>query len=63
MTGAEWGLLIAGMVSAYVVSLLSVKFLMNYVRRHDFKAFGWYRIVVGGVILIMLLTGHNLTIA
>lgn len=52
MTGAEWGLLIAGMVSAYVVSLVSVKFLMNYVRRHDFKAFGWYRIVLGVLVIL-----------
>lgn len=52
MTGTEWGLLIAGMVSAYIVSLLAVKFLMNYVRRHDFKVFGWYRIVLGILVIL-----------
>ena len=51
MTANEWGLLIAGMVSAYVVSLLSVKFLMNYVRKHDFKVFGIYRIILGIIVL------------
>ena len=43
--------LITGMVVAYVVSMVSIKFLMNYVRKHDFKSFGWYRIVLGVIIL------------
>ena len=53
MTSAEWMLLIAGMITAYVVSLVSVKFLMNYVRRHDFKFFGYYRIILGAVVILM----------
>ncbi len=53
MTPHEWGLLITGMVVAYLVSLASVKFLMNYVRKHDFKAFGWYRIVLGIIVLAL----------
>lgn len=52
MTGTEWGLLAVGVVSAYVVSLLSVKFLTSYVRRHDFKVFGWYRIVLGIAVIL-----------
>lgn len=47
--------LIVGMVVAFVVSLLSIRFLMNYVRKHDFKLFGWYRIVLG-IIVILLCT-------
>ena len=47
MTGAEWGLLLIGMAVAYVVSLLTVRFLVDYVRRHDFKVFGYYRIILG----------------
>ena len=48
----EQGLLLAvAMVVAYVVSLLSVKFLTNYVKKHDFKVFGWYRIVLGIVVI------------
>jgi undecaprenyl-diphosphatase len=43
----RWLLLVIAMVVAYIVSLISVKFLTNYVRRHDFKFFGWYRIVLG----------------
>ena len=55
--------LIIGNVVAFLVSLAVIKFLMDYVKKHNFKPFGWYRIVVGGAILAMLLTGHNLTIA
>lgn len=51
MTSNEWMLLIVAMVVAYVVSLIAVKFLVNYVRRHDFKVFGWYRIVLGVLVL------------
>jgi len=40
-----------GMVVAFIVSLLVVKFLMNYIRKHDFTAFGWYRIALGLVVL------------
>ena len=43
--------LVTGMAVAYAVSMLAIKFLMNYVRKHDFKFFGWYRIVLGIVIL------------
>ena len=43
--------LITGMAVAYAVSMASIKFLMNYVRKHDFKSFGWYRIVLGVIIL------------
>lgn len=52
MTWHEWILLIVGMVVSYIVSLASVKFLVNYVRKHDFKVFGWYRIVLGIIVLI-----------
>ena len=51
MTGNEWALLIVGMVVAYIVSLASVKFLVSYVRKHDFKAFGYYRIILGILVI------------
>ena len=44
--------LIAAMVIAFVVSLYSIKFLMNYVKNHDFKFFGYYRIVLGVIVLV-----------
>lgn len=47
----EWGILIIGCAVAFVVSLLAIKALMNYVRRHSFSAFGVYRIILGAVVL------------
>ncbi len=55
MTPDTWALLIAGMVVAYLVSVVSVKFLVSYVRRHDFKVFGWYRIILGIIVIIYFL--------
>jgi undecaprenyl-diphosphatase len=54
--------LIIGNVVAFVVALLAIKFFISFVQKYGFKAFGWYRIAVGGLILILLLTGHQLTI-
>ena len=53
---------IIGNVVAFIVALLAIKFFINFVSKHGFKAFGWYRIIVGGAILIMLACGMNLEI-
>lgn len=50
-TGMELAILIVGMIVAFVVSVLVIKFLMNYIKKHDFKPFGWYRIVLGIIVL------------
>ena len=50
-TGTEIIILLLGMAVAFVVSILAIKFLMGYIKKHDFKVFGWYRIVLGAVIL------------
>lgn len=50
-TSTEVIILLIGMVVAFVVSILAIKFLMGYIKRHDFKAFGWYRIVLGVLVL------------
>jgi undecaprenyl-diphosphatase len=55
LSGAEFAILAAGMVSAFVVSMLSIKFLMNYVKKNDFKVFGYYRIVLGVIVLAYFL--------
>lgn len=55
MTATEWGLLLTGMVVAYLVSMAAVKFLTDYVKRHDFKVFGWYRIVLGIIVVAYFL--------
>ena len=54
--------LVVGNVVAFIVAMLAIKFFISFVTKYGFKAFGWYRIIVGGAILAMLLTGHNLTI-
>ncbi|MDR0891833.1 MAG: undecaprenyl-diphosphate phosphatase [Mediterranea sp.] len=55
--------LIIGNVVAFIVAMLAIKFFINYVTKYGFKAFGWYRIIVGGLILAMLLSGHSIEIA
>ena len=55
--------LVVGNVVAFIVALLAIKFFISFVTRYGFKAFGWYRIIVGGIIIVMLLTGHNLEMA
>ena len=50
-TSAELTVLLVGMVTAFIVSVLVIKFLMSYIRKHDFTAFGWYRIVLGIIVL------------
>ncbi len=55
----EWAVLAIGCLSAFMVSLIAIKFLVGYVRRHDFSVFGWYRIALAAVVTIFFLaTGH-----
>lgn len=51
-TFAEFGFLILGCVISFLVSVISIKFLMGYIKKHDFKIFGYYRIVLGAIIVI-----------
>lgn len=55
MTGEEAVILILGMAVAFIVSLIVIKFLMGYIKKHDFQIFGWYRIVLGIIVLIYFL--------
>ena len=50
-SGAELTILAVGMIVAFVVSVLVIRFLMGYIKKHDFKVFGWYRIVLGAAVL------------
>ena len=52
--------LIVGNVVAFIVAMLAIKFFISYVQKYGFKAFGWYRIIVGGLILVWLLMGNSL---
>ena len=51
-TGAELVILGVGTVVAFLVSIVVIRFLMSYIRKHDFKVFGWYRIVLGALVLV-----------
>lgn len=51
-TGAEIIILFTGMIVAFVVSVVVIRFLMGYIKKHDFKVFGWYRIILGAVVLL-----------
>lgn len=51
MTGSQWLILLTASVVAFVVSLGAIKFLTNFVKKHDFTVFGWYRIVLGLILL------------
>lgn len=50
-SGLEIGILLTGMVVAFAVSVGIIRFLMGYIKKHDFKVFGWYRIVLGAVVI------------
>lgn len=50
-TSNEWVILLIGMVTAFVVSMFAIKFLMDFVKKHNFKPFGWYRIALGLVVI------------
>ena len=54
-SGMELAVLIVGTLTSFIVSVVAVKFLMNYVRKHDFSAFGYYRIALGVVVVIYFL--------
>ena len=50
-TGTEVAILLSGMIVAFVVSIVVIKFLMGYIKKHDFKVFGWYRIILGALVI------------
>lgn len=53
-TGEEGMILAVGLVSAFLVSVLAIRFLVGYVKKHDFTVFGWYRILLGAAIIFLL---------
>ena len=55
-------ILIIGNVVAFIVAIVAIKFFIEYVTKYGFKAFGYYRIIVGTIILVLLFSGHNLQI-
>ncbi|WAC41129.1 undecaprenyl-diphosphate phosphatase [Pedobacter sp. SL55] len=61
-SGDEINLLIIGNVVGFIVAIIAIKSFITVLTKHGFKAFGWYRIVVGLIILVLLLSGHELSI-
>lgn len=55
MSGLEAIILVVGLVVAFAVSVLAIKFLMSYIKKHDFKVFGWYRIILGALVIAYFL--------
>ena len=51
-TSTELVVMAVGVVTAFVVSVAAIKFLMDYIRKRDFSVFGWYRIILGVIVLI-----------
>lgn len=62
ISSEQVNILIIGNVVAFAVALLAIKSFIGYLNKHGFKVFGWYRIVVGLIIIILLLSGHQLQI-
>ena len=56
-------MLLVGNIVAFVVAMLAIKLFIDFLTRHGFKAFGYYRILVGGIILALMLSGHSLSIS
>lgn len=56
MSGTELAVLLIGAAVAFVVSLVAIRFLMGFVKKHSFQAFGWYRIILGVLVLLFALT-------
>jgi len=54
-TGAEAALLVLGMAAAFIVSVISIRFLLGYIKKNDFKIFGWYRISLGCIVILYFL--------
>ena len=55
VTSIEWAVLISGFIVTFIVSILAIKFLMTYIRKHDFKAFGVYRIILGIIVILSVI--------
>lgn len=62
ISAAEVKLLIIGNIVAFIVAMLAIKYFIGFLQTRGFRLFGWYRIIVGGILLILLLSGHDLQV-
>ena len=58
-TPLELSILLTGMIVSFVVSVVAIKFFMSYIKKKDFKVFGWYRIVLGALVILYFSFLHN----
>ena len=58
-TGVQGVVLLLGMLVAFVISIFAIKFLMNYIKKHSFAAFGYYRIILGVLVLAYFLVARS----
>ena len=56
-TGMEAAILLVGMAVAFFVSVVVIRFLMDYIKKHDFQVFGWYRIILGILVILLNICG------
>lgn len=56
-TGTELTILAVGLLTAFAVSVVVIRFLMDFKKKHDFRVFGWYRILLGGLVILLYLVG------
>lgn len=62
ISAEEVRLLIIGNTIAFIVAMLAIKYFISFLQTRGFRLFGWYRIIVGGILLILLLSGHDLQV-
>ncbi|MBC7759859.1 MAG: undecaprenyl-diphosphate phosphatase [Phormidesmis sp. FL-bin-119] len=62
ISASEVSLLITGNIVAFIVAMLAIKYFIGFLQTRGFRLFGWYRIIVGGILLILLLSGHDLQV-
>ena len=60
-TGQEIAVLVVGTLVSFIISVFVIKFLINYIKKHNFEAFGWYRIALGTLVLILGFCGIIVT--
>jgi undecaprenyl-diphosphatase len=60
--GSNLTLLLIGNAVAFVVAMIAIRFFVSYLTKHGFRVFGWYRIILGGLLLILLALGINLQV-
>ncbi|MGO1455761.1 MAG: undecaprenyl-diphosphate phosphatase, partial [Lacticaseibacillus paracasei] len=53
-SGEQWAVLMTGSIVSFLVAIVAIKWLLKFVQTHDFKPFGWYRIALGAIVLLVM---------